>query len=115
MVIIPLHHPINAFRTAIFYLCVGVSIVASGSMMLALFKHRRAYNQGGSTFQENHGKLEIFWAMVPLLFFIAMAIPASKIFIQIHHHITNQPVTLQAKAGKVSLGASQVPLAEEHP
>lgn len=62
----------------IFTICVIIGIIVFGVMFYALYKHRKSRGHVASKFHENT-KLEVFWAIVPLLILIVMAVPATKV------------------------------------
>ncbi len=76
----PISHDIHDLHMIIFYICVGIGVVVFSIMGYALIRHRKSRGVTPATFHEST-KLEIAWAIVPFLILIAMAIPATKVLV----------------------------------
>ncbi len=79
----PISQSIYHLHMLAFWLCVGIAVVVFGVMFYALFRHRKSKGRKPATFHE-HTTIEILWAVVPLLLLIILAIPATKVLIQMH-------------------------------
>lgn len=64
----------------IFWICVVIGVIVFGIMFYSLVKHRKSLGVKPATFHENT-KLEIFWAIIPFLILVVMAIPATKVIL----------------------------------
>lgn len=76
----PISHSIYFLHMTIFYICVIIGVIVFGVMFYSLIRHRKSLGVKPATFHE-HTRLEIFWAVVPLLILIVMAFPATKVLI----------------------------------
>jgi cytochrome c oxidase subunit 2 len=79
----PVSHDVFALHMAAFWICVGIAIIVFGVMLYALIYHRKSAGHQAAHFHE-HLTLEIVWAIIPFLILIAMAIPATKILMNMN-------------------------------
>lgn len=79
----PISHGMYFLHMTIFWICVIIGVIVFGIMFYSLIRHRHSLGNKPATFHE-HTKLEIFWAVVPFLILVVMAVPATKILIQMH-------------------------------
>ncbi len=79
----PISQDIYYLHMTIFWICVGIAVVVFSVMFYALFRHRKSKNHQAATFHE-HNRLEIFWAIIPLLILVIMAIPATKVLMRMY-------------------------------
>ena len=66
----------------IFWVCVAIAVVVFGAMFYSIFAHRKSIGHKAANFHENT-KAEFLWTGIPILILIAMAIPASKVLIDL--------------------------------
>ena len=66
---------------AILIICSVIGLLVFGLIMYSAVAHRRAKRPQPATFHEHVG-LEIFWTVVPFLILIGMAVPATRVLIQ---------------------------------
>jgi cytochrome c oxidase subunit 2 len=66
----------------IFWICVAIGVVVFGAMFWSMLVHRRSAGHKPAQFHEST-TVEILWTVVPLAILIAMAIPATKVLIDI--------------------------------
>jgi cytochrome c oxidase subunit 2 len=76
----PISHSIYFLHMTIFWICVIIGVIVFGVMFYSLIMHRKSRGVKAATF-DVHTRLEIFWAVIPLLILIVMAFPATKVLI----------------------------------
>lgn len=64
----------------IFWICVVIFVGVFGVMFYSIFKHRKSKNYTPATFSHSTS-VEIVWTVVPFLILVGMAIPATKVLI----------------------------------
>lgn len=62
------------------YWCIAIAVVVFSVMFYSLFRHRKSLGQAPAHFHENT-VVEIIWTAIPLLILVVMAIPATKLLI----------------------------------
>jgi cytochrome c oxidase subunit II len=67
----------------IFWICVVIGVIVFGVMFWSMLVHRRSTGQKPAHFHEST-TVEILWTVVPLIILIVMAIPATKVLIEIY-------------------------------
>lgn len=77
----PISRNIYLLHMTLFWICVFIGVIVFGVMFYSLVRHRRSLGVKPATFHENT-KLEIFWAIIPLLILVVMAFPATKVIMQ---------------------------------
>lgn len=65
----------------IFWICVAIGVVVFSVMFYSLFRHRKSRGVKPATFHGNV-RVEIFWAVVPLIILIIMAVPATLVLMR---------------------------------
>ena len=65
----------------IFWICVAIGVVVFGVMIISMIKHRKSVGHKAAQFHEST-TAEIIWTLVPLAILIGMAIPATKVLIE---------------------------------
>ena len=65
----------------IFWICVVIGVVVFGVMIISMIKHRKSVGHKAAQFHEST-TAEIIWTLVPLAILIGMAIPATKVLIE---------------------------------
>jgi len=71
-------HSIYNLHMIIFWICVAIGIVVFGVMIYSLIVHRKSRGAVAANFHE-HPILEIVWSIVPFLILLVMAVPATKV------------------------------------
>lgn len=79
----PISHSVYQLHMTIFWICVGIAVVVFGALIFALIFHRKSSGRPAALFHEHLG-LEITWAVIPFIILIVMAIPATKILIEMN-------------------------------
>ncbi|MDO9625945.1 MAG: cytochrome c oxidase subunit II [Pseudomonas sp.] len=67
----------------IFWICVVIGVIVFGAMFWSMLVHRRSTGHKPAHFHEST-TVEILWTVVPLLILVLMAIPATKVLIEIY-------------------------------
>ncbi len=67
----------------ILWICAAIGVVVFGAMFVAMYNHRKSLGVEPAKFHENT-RLEIAWTLVPLFILIGMAVPATKVLIQMY-------------------------------
>lgn len=68
----------------IFWICVVIAIIVFGVMFYSIFKHRKSQGAVASKFHDNT-MVELVWTAIPLVILVLMAIPASKVLIDLEN------------------------------
>ena len=68
----------------IYWICVAIGVVVYGFMLVAIVKHRKSVGHKASQFHESV-TAEMLWTIVPLIILIGMAIPSSKVLIEMEN------------------------------
>lgn len=76
----PISQDIYQLHMLIFWVCVAIGVVVFGAMFYALFHFRKSKGARPATFH-SHMWLEITWTIVPVLILVLMAIPATKVLL----------------------------------
>jgi cytochrome c oxidase subunit 2 len=76
----PISQNIYNLHMAIFWICVAIGVVVFSVLIYALINHRKSKGAVSSDFHE-HPVLEFFWAVIPFLILVVMAVPATKVLI----------------------------------
>lgn len=84
----PISRDIYNLHMTIFYICVIIGVVVFGIMFYSLFKHRKSRGVQPAKFH-GHTKVEIFWAVIPFLILVIMAIPATAVLVRMSN--TEEP------------------------
>lgn len=79
----PVSHAIYDLHMIAIYVCAGIGVVVFGVMIYALIYHRKSRGHQAAEFHENL-KLEIFWTLIPFLILVALAVPATKVLINMN-------------------------------
>lgn len=66
----------------IFWICVFIGVGVFSVMFYSLLKHRKSQHREPSEFHEHTG-VEVVWTIIPLLILLGMAIPATKVLLDI--------------------------------
>lgn len=77
----PISRDIYDLHMTIFWICVAIGVLVFSVMFYSLFMHRKSRGVKPATFKA-HAKLEIFWAIIPFLILVIMAIPATKVLVR---------------------------------
>lgn len=76
----PISQDIFNLHMTIFWICVAIGVVVFGVMFYSLYAHRKSRGYKAATFHGNT-RIEIFWAVIPFIILVIMAIPATTVLI----------------------------------
>ncbi|HVV68505.1 MAG TPA: cytochrome c oxidase subunit II [Gammaproteobacteria bacterium] len=77
----PISQDIYNLHMTIFWICVAIGVVVFSIMFYALIRHRKSLGVKPATFHGNT-RIEIFWAVVPFLILVIMAVPATLVLMR---------------------------------
>ena len=77
----PISQDIFRLHMTIFWICVVIGIVVFGVLFYSLYYHRKSRGVKAATFHGNI-RVEVFWAIVPFLILVIMAIPATLVLMR---------------------------------
>jgi cytochrome c oxidase subunit 2 len=89
----PVSHDIYELHMTIFWICVGIGVVVFGVMLYSIVNHRKSLGVKPSEFHENLW-LEILWSIIPLVILAVMAIPATKVLLNMYN-TENEDLTIK--------------------
>lgn len=72
---------ITDLHNLVFFICLAILIIVSAVMFYSIFAHRKSRGVTPATFSHST-TLEIIWTIVPVIILIAMAIPATKLLVE---------------------------------
>ena len=76
-----LSKPIYDLHMLMFYICLVIGCITFGAMFYAIIWHRKSRGAVAKQFHHNT-TVEIVWTVIPSLILILMAIPATKVLLQ---------------------------------
>ena len=79
----PISHDIFHLHMVIFYICLAIAIGVFAAMFYIMINYRRSKGAKASHFHHNTW-VEIIWTLIPTLILIMMAIPATKVLIDMN-------------------------------
>lgn len=81
----PISHDVYELHMTIFWICVAIGIVVFSAMIYSIIYHRKSVHAKPADFH-SHLWLEIGWTIVPALILILMAIPATKVLLNMNNY-----------------------------
>ncbi len=81
-------------HTFVLLVCLVIFVLVFGVMFYAVFKHRKSVGHKAETWHENT-TVEIIWTIVPFIIVIAMALPATRLIVDMKD-TTNADLTIKA-------------------
>ena len=81
-------------HTLMLLICLVIFVIVFGVMFYAIFKHRKSLGHKAETWHENT-TVEIIWTIVPFVIVIAMALPATRLIVDMKD-TTNADLTIKA-------------------
>ncbi len=79
----PISHDIYELHMLIFWVCVAIGIVVFGAMFYAMYHFRKSRGAVAKHFH-SHPVLEIAWTIVPVIILICMAVPATRVLLNMY-------------------------------
>ncbi len=89
----PVSHDIFELHMTLFWICVGIGIIVFGVMLYSIINHRKSLGVKPAEFHE-HLSLEIFWSIIPFVILAVMAVPATKVLINMSN-TENEDLTIK--------------------
>lgn len=77
----PISHEIYALHMLIFYVCIVIGVIVFGVLIYSLIEHRKSKGEKPADFHSSLS-IELLWAIIPFVILVLMAIPATKVLIQ---------------------------------
>lgn len=84
----PVSQSVYHLHMTILWICAAIGTLVFGVMLYVLIRHRRSLGHKSVSFHENT-TVEIIWTVIPFLILILMAIPATKVLINLED--TSEP------------------------
>lgn len=81
-------------HTLMLLICLVIFLLVFGVMFYAILKHRKSLGHKAETWHENT-TVEIIWTLVPFVIVIAMALPATRLIVDMKD-TTNADLTIKA-------------------
>ena len=81
-------------HTLMLIICLVIFVLVFGVMFYAILKHRKSLGHKAETWHENT-TVEIIWTIVPFVIVIAMALPATRLIVDMKD-TTNADLTIKA-------------------
>ena len=75
---------IYGLHMLIFWVCVAIAIIVFGVMIYSMIFHRKSRGAVASNFHEST-TIELLWTLVPLAILIAIAVPSTKVLIDLEN------------------------------
>ena len=66
----------------IFWICVVIGIIVFGAMFYSMYHHRKSRGAVAATHIHHSTRLEVVWTIVPTIILVVMAIPATRVLIE---------------------------------
>lgn len=79
----PISHDVYFLHMTVFWICVAIGIVVFGAMFYSMLYHRKSLGAKPAEFH-SHFVLEVAWTIVPVLILVLMAIPATKVLLNMN-------------------------------
>ena len=73
---------IYGLHMKIFWVCVVIALLVFGAMIWSMVFHRKSKGAVASNFHEST-KIELAWTIIPLIILIVLAIPATKVMVDL--------------------------------
>lgn len=80
----PISHDVYELHMTVFWICVVIGVLVFGAMFYSMFYHRKSRGAKAAEFHSHHW-LEIGWTIVPILILVVMAIPATKVLLNMNN------------------------------
>ncbi|MCC4307308.1 cytochrome c oxidase subunit II [Alcanivorax marinus] len=69
-------------HTTILWIVTIIGLLVFGLILISMIRHRRSRHPNPATFHE-HVFLEVLWTVIPFIILIAMAVPATRVLIEL--------------------------------
>lgn len=81
----PISRDVYQLHMTVFWICVVIGIVVFGAMIYSMIYHRKSRGAKPAEFH-SHPILEITWTIIPALILVAMAVPATKVLLNMNNY-----------------------------
>lgn len=81
----PISRDVYQLHMTIFWICVVIGIAVFSVMFYSIVNHRKSKGAKAAHFH-SHPLLEITWTIVPVIILVLMAIPATKVLLNINNY-----------------------------
>lgn len=81
----PISRDVYQLHMTVFWICVVIGIIVFGAMFYSIIYHRKSKGAKPANFH-SHTFLEVTWTIIPVLILIAMAIPATKVLLNLNNY-----------------------------
>lgn len=81
----PISHDVYELHMTIFWICVAIGAIVFGAMIYSMIYHRKSRGAVPAKFH-SHPWLEITWTLIPALILVLMAIPATKVLLNMNNY-----------------------------
>ncbi len=78
----PISKDIYSLHMFAMWVCAGIGVVVFSIMIYALIHHRKSRGYTPASFHDNT-RLEIIWSVIPFIILVALAIPATRVLINL--------------------------------
>ncbi len=78
----PISKDIYSLHMTAMWVCAAIGVVVFGVMIYALINHRKSRGYKPASFHDNT-RLEIIWSIIPFMILVGLAIPATRILINL--------------------------------
>ncbi|MDX2346448.1 MAG: cytochrome c oxidase subunit II [Legionella sp.] len=78
----PISRDIYSLHMIAMWVCAAIGVVVFGIMIYALIYHRKSRGYTAASFHDNT-RLEIVWSIIPFVILVALAIPATRILVNL--------------------------------
>lgn len=86
-------HAVYDLHMIIFWICVVIGIIVFGVMIYSMINHRKSKGAVAAQFHEST-KMEIVWTLIPIVILISMAIPATRVLLDMED-VSNADMTIK--------------------
>lgn len=80
----PISHDIYQLHMTVFWICVVIGLIVFSAMFYSMFYHRKSRGAKPAEFH-SHPWLEIGWSIIPVIILVLMAIPATKVLLNMNN------------------------------
>ncbi len=81
----PISHDVYELHMTVFWICVFIGLVVFGAMFYSMMYHRKSRGAKAAEFH-HHTWLEITWTIIPVVILVLMAIPATKVLLNMNNY-----------------------------
>lgn len=80
----PISHDVYELHMTVFWICVAIGFIVFSAMFYSMIYHRKSIGAKPAQFHSHH-YLEIAWTIIPAIILILMAIPATKVLLNMNN------------------------------